>query len=300
MTVELRLLRALVILGEEGHVGRAATRLNLTQPGLSKQIAGLERDTGLQLFLRQPAGVTPTAAGTLLIERARRVLEEAAGFSLAAEQAQRSIQGHLKLGFVGSALNEHTAQLLRAFRQRHPDVTVDMRQYDMDDLTGGLDCGASDLAFLRLPVGGAHLIHEPFLVEPRVAVLPDDHALATSASIGVGELFGEAWVVSASSDPEYQNFALAMDARRGSTPILGPVIHNIDEYLEAVLAHLGIGLAPASARRYYSRPGVTFVTVRDAEPSVASVSYVRGRPLGKAAEGMLHLARERLPVGSDS
>ncbi len=295
MAWELRLLRSLVVLGEEQNVGRAAARLTLTQPGLSKQIAQLERMAGLALFDRHPKGVTPTAAGAMLIERARDVLAEADAFDVAVEQARRGVRGRLNLGFVGQAVNEHTAVILREFRERHPDVTVDLRQYDMHDLTAGLGSGTSDLAFLRLPVSAENLRHEPVLIEPRVAVLPDDHPLAPLGSVRLSQLLDEPWVVSASPDPAYQRFALATSARRGRPPVAGPVVRNIDEYLEAVLAHQGIGLAPESAARYYARPGITYVRVPDAEPSVASASRSTRNPPQPAARAMLHLVRSRLP-----
>jgi DNA-binding transcriptional LysR family regulator len=294
--VELRLLRALTVVAEEGHVGRAARRLHLSQPALTKQIATLERITGVQLFLRHSAGVTPTAAAELLLTRARRVLSASDDFAFAVEHAKRSLHGRLTVGFVGSALNEHTSDILSAFRRQCPEVVVDFRQYDMTDLTGGLDDGSSDVAFLRLPVGVNRLRHQPVVSEPRVAVLPADHRLAQSDSLSVTELFNEPWVISASSDPAYQRYALALAARDGRAPIVGPTVRSVDEYLEAVRAGQGIGLAPASAQRYYSRPGVTFVVVSDAEPSVAAVSFDPRRPPQPPARALLTLIRSRVPA----
>jgi DNA-binding transcriptional LysR family regulator len=300
MAVELRLLRALVVLAEHGNVGRAATALHLTQPALSKQIAQLERALGLQLFRRHPQGVTPTDAGRLLVDRAHHVLREADEFTLLARRARRAAAGRLHLGFVGQALNEHTPRLLRAFREHHPDVRVELRQYGMTDLSAGLTDGSADLAILRQPVGFPDLVHEPVLVEPRVAVLPDDHPLAARDHVRLAELFGEPWVVSTSSDPVYQRFALALDARGDTSPLLGPTVRSIDEYLEVVLDHQGIGLAPASAARYYARPGITYVPVPDAQPSTATLSWSARRPPTPTALAMIELIRSRLPfTGTD-
>lgn len=297
---DLRLLRALVVLADEGHVGRAAIRLHLTQPALSKQLASLERVIGLTLFQRHPRGVLITDAGRLLADRAEQVLAAAQSFDVLAAQARRSLTGRLGLGFVGQAASEQTPELLRAYHQAHPDVTVELRQHDMRDLTAGLASGDSDVALLRLPVavpaGAPALAHEPVLVEPRVAVLPASHPLARRVGIPVADLIDEPWVVSASPDSVYQDFALETAARCGRPPLTGPSVQSIDEYLEAVLAGQGIGLAPASAARYYARPGIVYVPVPDARPSVCALSWATDKDPGAPAQALIDLARRRFLV----
>lgn len=299
----MRLLRSLLVLTEEGHVGRAAARLHLTQPAVSKHLAQLERSTGLRLFERHPRGLTPTAEGRLLAARARRVVEEADAFQRLAERTRRSVSGRLVLGFIGQAANEATPELLRAYRVAHPEVTVELRQYDMRDLTAGLASGASDLALLRLPVtapaGSPALVHEAVLTEPRVAVLPSGHPLATRPSLQLADLFGHPWIVSASTDPAYQAFALETAARSGAPPLLGPEVAGVDEYLEAVLAGHGIGLAPASAARYYARPGIDYVPVADARPSVCALTWTSDARPGPPAQAMIRIVRARLDATPD-
>lgn len=293
MSTDLRLLRSLVALADEGHAGRAAARLSLTQPALSKHIAQLERSTGLQLFRRHAKGMVPTPAGLLLVERARHLLAEADDFAALAARTRRALSGRLALGFIAQAANEQTPLLLRAYHDVHPDLRVDLRQYDMTDLTAGLASGVSDLALLRLPVGAPDLAHEPVLVEPRVAVLPRTHRLAGRERLRVADLFDDPWVVSASSDPVYQRFALAADDRGGRPPILGPTVRSTDEYLEVVLAHQAVGLAPASAARYYARPGITYVPVPDAQPSVCALSWSTRHPPQAPAQAMIDIVRTR-------
>lgn len=121
---DIRLLRSLVLLVEEGHVGRAAARLHLTQPAVSKHLAQLEHSVGLRLFDRHPRGLIPTAEGRLLAERARRVVHEAEAFDIVAARTRRTVAGRLVLGFVGQAANEATPELLRAYHKAHPEVTV--------------------------------------------------------------------------------------------------------------------------------------------------------------------------------
>ncbi len=294
--LEVRILRTLVALAEEGAMSRAAHRLHMSQPALSKQLAQAEQTTGLRLFERHTAGVTPTDAGRMLIDRARAVLREVDALSAAAVQARRDLSGHVRLGFVAQTVNDDTRVLLRTYTERNPAVVLDKRQYDLRDLTAGLGSGQTDVAFLRQPLGAPGLAHEPMFLEPRVAVLPDSHPLARRCELAVTELFDMPWVVNATNDAAYRAFALATRQRGDRSALLGPTVHTIDEFLEAVLSEQGIGLAPASAARYYPRPGVSYVPVPDAEPSVCSLSWRADRTLSPAARALLDLVRKRLPL----
>jgi DNA-binding transcriptional LysR family regulator len=298
--LELRILRTLVALAEEGAMSRAAGLLHISQPALSKQLAQAEKLTGLRLFERHTKGVTPTPVGQMLVDRARAVLRELDALSAAAVRARRDLTGHVRLGFIAQTVNEDTRVLLRTYAERHPGVTLDKRQYDLRDLTAGLTSGETDVAFLRQPLSAPGLAHEPMFVEPRVAVLADSHPLARRPSVGVTELFDTPWVVNATSDPAYRAYALATQQRDGRPALLGPTIHTIDEFLEAVLSEEAIGLAPASAARYYPRPGVSYVPVPDAEPSVCTLSWHADRDLTPAAQALVDLVCSTLPLPRSS
>ena len=95
-------------------------------------------------------------------------------------------------------------------------------------------------------------------------------------------------------------FALATRQRGVRPALLGPIVHTIDEFLEAVLSEQGIGLAPASAARYYPRPGVAYVPVPDAEPSVCTLSWRADRSFAPAAQALLDLVRKQLPLPRQS
>ena len=294
--LEVRILRTLVALADAGAMSRAAHLLHISQPALSKQLAQAEQTTGLRLFERHAKGVTPTVAGRMLVDRARAVLREVDALSAAAVRARRDLSGHVRLGYVAQTVNEDTRVLLRTYTERNPGVTLDKRQYDLRDLTAGLTPGETDVAFLRQPLSAPGLVHEPMFVEPRVAVLADRHPLAGRGDVAVAELFDTPWVVNATRDLAYRDYALATRQRDGRPALLGPTVHTIDEFLEAVLSEQAIGLAPASAARYYSRPGVSYVPVPDADPSVCSLSWRADRDLSPAAQALVDLVRSRLPL----
>jgi DNA-binding transcriptional LysR family regulator len=293
--LEVRILRMLVTLADVGAMSRAAHLLHISQPALSKQLAHAEQTTGLRLFERHPKGVTPTVAGRMLLDRARAVIREVDALSAAAVRARRDLSGQVRLGFVAQTVNEDTRVLLRTYVERNPGVTLDKRQYDLRDLTAGLAAGDTDVAFLRQPLSAPGLTHEPMFVEPRVAVLCVSHPLAGRVSVAVAELFDTPWVVNATPDPAYRDFALATRQREGRPALLGPTVHTIDEFLEAVLSDQAIGLAPASAARYYPRPGVSYVPVPDADPSVCTLSWRADRDPTPAAQALVDLVRSTLP-----
>src|SRR6185295_14296385 len=125
--MELRHLRYFVGVGEEQHFGRAAERLGIAQPALSRQIQDLEKELGFVLFDRLPRGVKLSAAGVLFLGEARRILEEVQAAKLRAERVARGQAGTLRIGFV-EALSWHgvVPDTLRSFRRRQPDVELEL------------------------------------------------------------------------------------------------------------------------------------------------------------------------------
>jgi LysR substrate binding domain len=124
--------------------------------------------------------------------------------------------------------------------------------------------------------------------------------LAHRVNVAVTELFDTPWVVNATRDPAYQAYALATRHRGGRPALLGPTVHTIDEFLEAVLSEEAIGLAPASAARYYPRPGISFVPVPDADPSMRTLSWRADRGVTPAAQALVDLVCSTLPLPRSS
>lgn len=151
MDVDTRLLRYFAAVADEGHLTRAARRLFVSQPALTKAMRQLENLLGIQLFVRSRTGMTLTAAGRTLADNVPallsdwdRVLRETKG---SAGQAARV----LTLGFVASAANEATPEIIAAFVRRRPGWRVDMRQTGWTDPSAGLADGVVDAALVRLP-----------------------------------------------------------------------------------------------------------------------------------------------------
>jgi DNA-binding transcriptional LysR family regulator len=125
--MELRHLRYFVAVGEDQHYGRAAERLGIAQPALSRQIQDLEKELGFTLFDRLPRGVKLSAAGKLFLSDAQRILQEVEGAKLRAERVATGRAGTLRLGFV-EALSWHgvVPDSFRRFRRRQPDAELEL------------------------------------------------------------------------------------------------------------------------------------------------------------------------------
>jgi len=298
MDVDVRLLRYFVTLADELHFGRAAARLYVSQPALSKQIRVLEDGLRVNLFTRTRRQVTLTPAGASLLPRAQAVLAAYAAFRSEVDLLRSGQGARLTVGFIAQAANELTPLALRLFRERHSHVQVDMRQASLDDSSGGLRSETVEIAIVRLPIEDDGLSIAPLLTEPRVVVLPADHKLADRAQVVLDDLRGEPRLVTSTPDQLFRAFALEPnDSQQAS---VGAVVTTVDEFSEAVLAHRGIALAPASGRRYYARPGLVFIDVADATPSTVAVAWRTGAALSQPAQAFIailqDLAADALPT----
>ena len=177
MTMELRHLRCFLAIAEEGTLTRAATRLHLTQPVVSRTLRQLEDHLGVRLIDRSTHHLGLTAAGhSFRIRAASAVAAADAAF----DPAQLGVWP-LRLGHAWSAFGEFTVSLLRSWLQEHPDVPLELRR--IEDRTAGLARGEVDAALLRGPVTTPGIRTEPLMTEPRLAAVPAGTPLATRSRL---------------------------------------------------------------------------------------------------------------------
>jgi DNA-binding transcriptional LysR family regulator len=188
MELELHLLRSLLVVAEEGHVGRAARRLSITQPALSRQIQRLEGRIGAPLFDRGPRGVRLTEAGRVLISDARRLLDESDRAIERARSATRGELGHISIGFLASAADRAMAPVLRALRDRHPGISFSLTERPWRTQLDGLASGADDVAFVREVPAGTPWPTLSLFVDPICLVVRHDHPLAARAEVRAEDL----------------------------------------------------------------------------------------------------------------
>jgi DNA-binding transcriptional LysR family regulator len=274
MDVDTRLLRYFAAVAAEGNLTRAAERLFVSQPALTKQIKQLESQLGMRLFIRSRAGMTLTPAGQALADRTPAVL---AGWDQALRETKASASRAdrvLRVGFMSSAANEATQQIIAAFARRRPDWRVDMQQAAWSDPTAGLASGEVDAALLRLPFPGQDDVRiEVLLTEPRWVALPATHPLATHDQICFHQLWDEPFVAAPPESGWWRDYWLATSERQSHPVRIGYVTDQPDAWLTAIANGYGIALAPESAARYYARPGIIYRPVTGVSPSQAGVAW---------------------------
>ncbi|WP_416520921.1 LysR family transcriptional regulator [Streptomyces achromogenes] len=274
MDVDLRLLRCFVAVAEEGTLTRAAERLFVSQPALTKQIRQLETRLGVRLFTRSRTGMALTEPGRTLAERAPALL---AGWDQALREtrsAARRAARSLRVGFLASAANEATPRIITEFTRRRPGWRVEMRQATWSDPSAGLADGEVDAALLRLPLTGQDALRTAVLfTEPRWVALPEGHPLAARDTIPFRDLWDEPFVAAPPETGRWRDHWLAADEREGHPVRIGAVTDQPDDWLSAIANGYGIALAPASAARFYARPGITYRPVTGVSPSRVAVAW---------------------------
>ncbi len=215
VNVELRHLRAFLVLAEELNFTKAATRLHVVQQALSAQIRQLEEALGVDLFARTTRRVSLTVAGEALRAHAPSVLRHLDDALDEVRQQAAGEGGPLALGLLATASLDFTPRLLRAFAAERPKAQVSIRNVAFDDPSGGVRDGRADVALVWRPFDDRSLACEPLFTDQRVAVLPVDHPLAAAPIVEAQALAGEPFVWVEAMDPVARDFWTLAEARGG-------------------------------------------------------------------------------------
>ena len=241
-------LASFAALAEELHFTRAALRLHVAQPALTKRIRQLETRVGCALFERSKRHVRLTAAGAELLPAARQVLRAVEEFTAAAALAHRGI-ARLRIGFTPSAPHHVLPQLLHRFRQQHPGVQCVLTEASSDRQIAQLLDGGLDVGVLRPPVKKVRgLTVVPFLDEPFVVVVPRQHRLAAQAEVPLRALSDEPLVlVSRAAAATVHAQIVAACAAAGFAPRISQDASGAAGVIGLVAAGCGVAILPRSA-----------------------------------------------------
>lgn len=252
--LELRQLRAFVAIAEEGYITRAAERLGMQQPPLTRMLQSLEAELGVVLMERLPRGVRPTTAGLALLDEAREILAQVDGVADVVRRAARGERGRLAIGFTSSAaLHPFVPQVLRLFRETFVGVSVVLEEAGTGELLDALVHEKLDAAFIRSPLSGTQLLQdEPILVEPMLLALPTAHPLAMDARtpLPLAALATESFVLYRRRVGLGLYDAILVACREaGFSPQVVQEAPRMTATLSLVAAGLGVSIVPASMQR---------------------------------------------------
>lgn len=243
-------LRCFAAVAEELHFGRAAARLNMTQPPLSRQIQVLERVLDVQLLERTSRTVRLTAAGRSFLLEAQRILRLAETATHVTRQVAAGRAGVLKFGFTAASAYDFLPRLVTALRRALPDVTLALREMVSKDQIEELLAGRIDAALVRPPVTHPDLIAVRALAEPLVVALPAGNPLALRDGLTPADLGREPLIGYAPNEARYfHDLVLGLLAEAEIQPPMVQQLTQIHSILALVRAALGIALVPAAAER---------------------------------------------------
>jgi DNA-binding transcriptional LysR family regulator len=274
---ELQHLRAFIAVAEELHFGRAASRLNLSQPPLSQQIRRLERELGVQLFERNRRAVRLTAAGSAFLIEARRIHADAERAAEMVRRVARGESGTLRVGFASSSVLWALPEAVRKYRHQYPDVHIQLQEATTAEQLELLRVARLDLGIVRGPLRGEtpSLRLEVVFREPLVAALPSNHRLATHAKVELADLASEPLVLFPREvAPGFHEAILASCLEAGYSPMIVQEAAEYQTLVSLVAAQVGITLVPSSVRAL-RLDGVVYVPIRGASPIVELVAACR-------------------------
>ncbi|MDX3094658.1 LysR substrate-binding domain-containing protein [Streptomyces sp. ME19-03-3] len=261
MDLDLRKLRYFVAVAEELHFGRAAERLHIAQPVLSRQIRALEDELKVRLFLRDRRSTELTPAGAQLLADAGPLLAAAGAARRRVARAARGLAS-FTVGFMPGLI---VTGAVRELSRRHPDLTVEVVRTSWDDQTRVILDGHVDIGYVRMPVDTRGLATRGLLAEPRVVVLPADHPYAGKPVLAIADLAGEHLLQDPAAVPEWRDIAKEL-AEPGRRPAV-PVFRSVEEKLESVAAGRGVVVLPLSTATYYTRADIVHVEIEDIGPN---------------------------------
>jgi DNA-binding transcriptional LysR family regulator len=273
--VDTRLLRAFVAVAEELNFTRAAQRLFVAQQALSSQIRQLESRLGVKLFERTTRKVGLTEAGERLLPHAVAALAALDAGLGQLDAARRAERATLRVGLSGTAMVPVANETMRLFAERHPEVELEVSNAGLSLPAAGLQDGAVDVAFVRLPFLDEGLSMVTVLTEERYAVLRTDHPLAAREFVRPEDVVHEPWIWVEGADPVARAF-WSLAEFRGDRPLqTGTRINSFEEAFGAVAAGLAITCQAESAVRAVGSgfPDLRFVPLRGAPPAQVAVAW---------------------------
>jgi DNA-binding transcriptional LysR family regulator len=246
MDIDLQDLAALLVLAETLHFGRAADRLHVSQPALSKRIRRMEDSIGGPLLIRGYRDVQLTEAGRLLASRSRHLIAEASATLALTGRAARGEAGLLRIGFGIASIFGLLPEVVRRFRRAHPEVQLHLRDMSTPDQISALVSGEIDVGFIRHRATDERLRMRHVLDERlALAVGPSSR---WNTRVGLRSLASEPFIIIARSrSASFYDHVLSVCAAAGFAPRIGQEADELFTILSLVRAGLGVSLVPRSA-----------------------------------------------------
>lgn len=290
--------RSFIAVAEELHFGRAAKRLHMAQPPLSRLIRQLESELGATLFERNTRHVTLTPQGEALLEPARELVMLAQRMKDVVRKSQAGETGRVRLGFAGASVNQAVGELARQVRRRRPGISLELysSQFSYLGLEKVLD-DSLDIVIGRWDFLPAEISSRLVALEELLIALPESHPLADRETVDVEDLAGEAWIVlpggAGATLPNRLN-TLAMNA--GFVPRIVQVAPDSWTLVVLVGAGMGISLILSSVRDNVPSRGVVYKPLTQEQKPVEVRLLWRRGDANPALQSVIEISETVFPA----
>ncbi|MBY5355042.1 LysR family transcriptional regulator [Rhizobium leguminosarum] len=287
-----KLMQSFVAVAEELHFGRAAARLHISQPPLTKQIQQLEKAMGVRLLERTKRKVELTAAGRVFLDEARAVLYQTGQAVELARKAERGETGHLSVGFIDAAIYSVVPAIVQRFTARYPDIELSLTDLRIPNQIKMVTERRLDIGFVHPPVNQKGLQVESILVEPLIVALPETHRLSRETEIALADLAHEALIqFPRSINPSLYDEIVGLCRSSGFSPRIMREATPKQTIIGLVSVGLGVSLLPACLENL-RRPGVVYRPIQGRNLTIdTSIIYRREQP-SPVLGAFLNIVRE--------
>lgn len=268
--MDIEQLRSFLAVADELHFGRAAERLHVAQPPLSRTIKRLERELGTRLFDRNTRSVRLTSSGQALMDPAQEVLDALRRAETAVRSADHGEVGTVRIAFAGVSTHRLVARLARVVRSQRPGIQLELSSQNFaQPAMKRLLAGETDLALGRWDVVPAEISAQVVMPDSLVLAVPDTHPLAGARRLSIGQLVSEGFV----SLPPHEGSVLPDRLRRlahanGFVADVVQVAPDTQTALALVSAEVGCHLTLASVAENVTDPHVVFIPLNESTPSL--------------------------------
>lgn len=286
--MELRHLRYFITVAEELHFGKAAARLNMSQPPLSQQIRQLEGELGFPLLYRNKHTVELTEAGKVFLDEARIALAQIDQARLVAQKADQGLIGRISIGFVGST-TYILAPLLQRFLLHSPHINMTLHQMKTTNQIQALHDRSIHLGVVRTHIQSPHLVSEAIDSETFAVIVPLGHPLAHKEVLRMKELEHERFILS-SKGSTYHDAVIHLCYQAEFSPNIALELPEISTILAFVSQGMGISIVPSSFR-HQQHMGIVYREIEDAGIALKTYFVWHKEEKSKVLEQFLNIGR---------
>ena len=271
--METRLLKYFSVLAEELHFGKAAKRLYISQPPLSRQIRGLEEELGVRLFNRTKRTVQLTPYGKYLKEESYKLFNQIDVIKNHLQSMKDGVSSQVKISYVGDFMYSIFPEILSRLRKNYPKVQTVLSESDTESQIPSLMAGLVDIGFIRTPVEAKGLSIKRIYEESFSLILSKSHPLASRKKIPLKEMADEPYVgLSPRCSPAIRNSVISICGKAGFFPNVIHAVSQINSIVKLVENNLGYSIIPSGIKEALNQK-VKFIELDD-YPERAELSLV--------------------------